>query len=435
MARVKLTKRTVEATKPQVGKRVYLYDTDLTGFGLIVTPKGAKSFFAEYRHGAGRGAPTRRVTLGSTQKLTPEEARTLARNVIAEAAKGEDPASKKREQREAISVSDLCEEFRERHVQAKLKPTTRDHYEHIIAYHIKPRLGTKRALTVTKQDVAAVHLAMKNTPYIANSTLAVISSMYSWADRHAYVPEGFNPATRIPKFKERRRERFLSVDELERLGAALREGETTGIPWDVDESKPTAKHAPAVDKRIIKLGPHATGAIRLLILTGARLREILNLEWTHVDLQRGALFLPDSKTGQKTIVLNTPAMAVLAEIPRIGKYVIASDSAGKEDEQPRADLKRPWATVTRRAGLEGVRLHDLRHTHASYGVSASFGLPIVGKLLGHTQLRTTERYAHLETDPLRHASNAIGSTLAAAMGEKPLSENIMALGDKVSGAR
>ncbi len=427
MARARLTKRTVEVAKPHNGKRLYIYDTDLTGFGLMVTPKGAKSYFAEYRYGVGRGAPTRRVTLGSTHKLTTDEARDLARKTIADATKGEDPAAKKREQREAITISDLCREYKERHVQTKLKPTTRDLYEHIIDNHIKPRLGTKRAITVNKQDVAAAHLAMKDTPSIANSTLAVIGSMYSWADRHGYVPEGLNPTTRIPRFKERKRERFLSVEELERVGAALREGETTGIPWEVDETKPTAKHAPATEKRIIKLSPHVTGAIRLLILTGARLREILHLEWTHVDLQRGVLFLPDSKTGQKTIVLNTPAMAVLSDLPRIGKYVIASDSAGTEDEKPRADLKRPWATVTRRAGLEGVRLHDLRHTHASYGIGASFGLPIVGKLLGHTQLRTTERYAHLETDPLRRASNAIGSTLAAAMGEKPLPENVVTL--------
>lgn len=425
MARAKLTKRAVEATRSETGKRVYVYDTDLTGFGMMVTPKGAKSYFAEYRHGAGRGAPTRRVTLGSTLKLTPDEARGLAKKTIAEATKGEDPASIKKEQREAITIANLCDAYKERHVQTKLKLTTRDLYEHIIANHIKPRLGTKRAMTVKKQDVAFAHLAMKDTPSIANSTLAVIGSMYSWADRHGYVPEGFNPAARIPKFKERKRERFLSVEELERVGAALREGETIGIPWDVDETKPTAKHAPAIEKRIVKLSPHVTGAIRLLILTGARLREILHLEWAHVDLQRGVLFLPDSKTGQKTIVLNTPAMAVLADLPRIGRYVIASLSAGKEDEKPRADLKRPWETVTRRAGLEGVRLHDLRHTHASYGIGASFGLPIIGKLLGHTQMRTTERYAHLETDPLRRASNAIGNTLAAAMGEKPLVENVV----------
>lgn len=427
MARMKLTKRNVAGIKPHESKRVYVYDTELTGFGLMVTPKGAKTYFAEYRHGSGRGAPTRRVSIGSTLKLTTDEARDLAKKTIADATKGEDPASQKREQREAMTVSELSKTYLERHVETKLKPTTQELYRHIISNHIKPRLGTKRAMTVTKQDIALAHLAMKDTPAIANSTLAVIGSMYTWADKHGYVPEGCNPAMRIEKYKERKRERFLTTEELERLGAALREGETTGIPWDVDETKPTAKHAPKAENRFIKLSPHVTGAIRLLILTGARLREILHLEWTHVDLERGILLLPDSKTGKKTIILNAPAMQVLAGLKRIGKYVIASESAGLEDEKPRADLKRPWVAVTRRAGLEGVRIHDLRHTHASYGVSASFGLPIVGKLLGHTQMRTTERYAHLETDPLRRASNSIGNTLAAAMGEKPLDDNVVRL--------
>jgi integrase len=129
------------------------------------------------------------------------------------------------------------------------------------------------------------------------------------------------------------------------------------------------------------------------------------------------LFLPDSKTGKKTVVLNAPAMTVLAELPRLGAYVIASDSAGTENEKPRADLKRPWQAISRRAGLDGVRLHDLRHTYASYGAGSGLGLPIIGRLLGHTQAATTARYAHLDNDPLRRASESIGGQLAAAMGE------------------
>ena len=165
------------------------------------------------------------------------------------------------------------------------------------------------------------------------------------------------------------------------------------------------------------IAPHAAAAIRLLILTGARLREVLHLRWEHVDLERGLLFLPDSKTGKRTIILNAPAMAVLAGLPRIGGYVIAGQDAGTHDEKPRADLNRPWRAIVRRAGLEGVRIHDLRHTHASIGAGAGLGLPIIGKLLGHTKASTTKRYAHLDTDPLRRASDHIGTRLAAALGE------------------
>ncbi len=145
--------------------------------------------------------------------------------------------------------------------------------------------------------------------------------------------------------------------------------------------------------------------------------EILRLRWADADLERGLLFLPDSKTGRKTIVLNTPAAAILAALPRLGVYVIAGDDAGNKDEKPRADLKRPWIALRKQAKLEGVRIHDLRHTYASFGAGGGLGLPIIGKLLGHTQSATTARYAHLDNDPLRRASESIAGRIAEAMGE------------------
>jgi len=148
-------------------------------------------------------------------------------------------------------------------------------------------------------------------------------------------------------------------------------------------------------------------------LTGARLREILGLRWEYVDLERGLFLLPDSKTGRKAIILNAPAVAILNDLPRFDIHVIASEIQGR----PRHDLNKPWRLVTTRAELAGVRIHDLRHTHASYGVRAGFGLPIIGKLLGHSQPATTARYAHLDNDPLRRASNEIAAQISRAMGD------------------
>lgn len=145
------------------------------------------------------------------------------------------------------------------------------------------------------------------------------------------------------------------------------------------------------------------------------MREILRLRWDHVDFERGMLFLPDSKTGRKAVVLNAIAIQVLGDLERIGNYVIAGDNAGTEQEKPRADLKRPWRGITRRARLDGLRIHDLRHSFASVGAGGGMGLPIVGKLLGHADQATTARYAHLDNDPLRQASNAIGKAIAHAM--------------------
>src|SRR5262245_61799850 len=180
------------------------------------------------------------------------------------------------------------------------------------------------------------------------------------------------------------------------------------------ERKPKAKHLPKAKNRFTKISPFAAAAIRLLLFTGCRLREILHLKWEQVDLERGLLFLADSKTGRKTVILNAPALTVLAGFDRLGPYVVPGDDPDKS----RTDLKRPWQAVAKRAGLDGVRLHDLRHTYASFGAGGGLGLPIIGKLLGHTQASTTQRYAHLDADPLRRASETIGGRIAAAMEGK-----------------
>jgi integrase len=197
------------------------------------------------------------------------------------------------------------------------------------------------------------------------------------------------------------------------IEAALKEM-SEGLPW---RGEYESKHTPKEANRRTVLDPFAVAAIRLLILTGARLREILDAQWQHVDFERGVIFLPDSKTGRKPVYLNAPALEVLSGLPRIegNPHIIA----GMKDGAPRADLKKPWAAVTKAAGIEGLRIHDLRHSFASVGAGASLGLPIIGKLLGHTQAATTHRYAHLDADTVRRAAETIGTTIAAAMGGVP----------------
>ncbi len=325
-----------------------------------------------------------------------------------------DPAGEKVGERETPTVAALADRFLAEHVDAKRKPGTAATYRYVIESAVKPHLGTAKADKVTRAAVAKMHNALKETPSWANRAVAVVGSMYTFAARSGVVPEGMNPARKIDKFAENNRERFLTSEELERLGMAIREAETTGIPWEVDEHAPRTKHIPKQENRFTKISRFAAAALRLLLFTGCRLREILHLKWENVDIERGLLFLADSKTGKKTIVLNAPAMAVLASLDRLGSYVVPGD----DPEKPRADLKRPWQTMAKRAGLDGVRLHDLRHTYASFGAGGGLGLPIIGKLLGHTQASTTARYAHLDNDPLRRASEAIGNRIAAALDGK-----------------
>ena len=407
----KLTKRVIDTIQPSE-RRVIYYDTELKGFGLKVAPTGAKTWCVEYRPGArGRGVAKRRMVLGSISKLTPDEARAAARGVLASVALGEDPAASRAGAREMPNFREFGERYLLEEAALKLKPRSVVNYRIYLRKHAMPLIGSLKLDNVQPSDVIKMHRKIGVTkPITANRVVECIGSVYRYGAICGLVPRGHNPASHVEAFREHRRERFLNTQELSRLGDAIREAETTGIPWQVSEDRP-AKHIPK--KRITTIGPHAVAALRLLILTGARLREILNLKWDYVDTERGLLLLPDSKTGRKTIVLNAPALAVLSQLSRSGCYVIIGDNL----EKPRHDLHRPWALVSRRAGLEGVRLHDLRHTHASFGVAAGLGLPIIGKLLGHTQTSTTARYAHLDADPLRRASNHIGGRLAAAMGE------------------
>jgi len=405
----RITKRTVDSLKSN-GCDFTVWDDAVTGFGVRVRPTGSMSYVVVYRAGSGRGAPVRRYTIAAVGKITLERARTRAKVILGAVALGHDPANEKTAERGTPTVAELADRFMADHVRAKRKAGTTEFYRDILDRIVKPAVGTTKANKLTRFQVGRLHSSLSETPFQANRVLAVVGSMYAFASRAGIMPEGTNPARGIDKFKESRRERFLTGEELERLGSAIREAETVGIPWTVDESQPNAKHVPKA-KRFTRITPSAAAALRLLLFIGCRLREILHLRWEHVDFKRGCLFLPDSKSGRKTVILNAPALAVLNAMERVGPYVVPGD----DPAQPRHDLKRPWDAVTKRAGLIGVRLHDLRQTYASFGAGGGLGLPIIGRLLGHAQAATTARYAHLDNDPLRCASEAIARRIAAAL--------------------
>jgi integrase len=359
--------------------------------------------------------------------LTPEEARSQAKVLLGQVEQGADPVEERRKARAVRTFRDVAQDFMRLHVAKKRKGNTDDAYRRALDLHILPAVGPKRIADLRRADVARLHSKLSASPYQANKALAVISAIWNWAAKRDEADRHSNPASGIERYREQKRERFLTVDELARLGDALREAETIGLPYKVNEAGPTVKHTPRPENRLVKIDPFAAAAIRLLILTGARLREILHAQWSQLDLGRGVLFLADSKTGAKPIYLSAAAQAVLAGLPRIegNPYVIP----GEKESAPRADLKKPWAALTRAASLPGVRIHDLRHSFASFGAGASLGLPIIGKLLGHSQAATTARYAHLDADPMRRAVETIGATISAAMDGKR-GENIEALPGK-----
>ena len=425
MTTKRLTKQIIDGLVPRPTDYV-LWCGKLPGFGCRVRPSGHKSFIAMYRAG-GRNATPRKVTIGVYGKLTVEQAREEASKILAKAELGEDVALLRARTRAEMTVSELCDEYMREGVDHK-KPSTiaTDHSR--IECHIRPLLGRKRIGVVTRADIGqflrdvAAGKARRNTKTgkhglsivrggrgAASRTVRLLGGIFSYAEHCDYLKE--NPCRGVQLYKDNKGERFLSTEEFRRLGETLRVACTDGLPWTFNAGKKT-KHRPARPENQREVfSTYMIAAIRLLMLTGCRLREILHLRWEDVDFERGVLNLPDSKTGRKKVLIAGPAIAILDELERCGDYVIA----GKEPAKPRADLQRPWKRITQHARLEGLRLHDLRHSYASLGAASGMGLVALGKLLGHASPSTTQRYAHLADDPLRRASDHIASVISAAL--------------------
>lgn len=382
----KLTKRLVDAAEFRATE-YFIWDDEIPGFGLRVLPSKRKSYIVQYR----AGRRSRRMSLGLSTVLTCEQARTRAIAIIAAARNGEDPAAKRDADRQAITVKELAERFDKEHIAVRVKESTAKGYRRMLERVIIPALGRHRVTEVTRADIAKIHHDLRHIPYDANRCLEIISKMFGLAEMWGLRPEGTNPRKHIKKYPEEKRERFLSAAELRRVGEVLREMEGEGIELF-----------------------SAIAAVRLLILTGCRLGEIMTLKWEYVDIPGKVLRLPDSKTGAKVVHLGQPAVEVLEKIERVEKnpWVIV----GTKDGARLSDLQPFWQRVRARAGLKDVRIHDLRHTFASTAVAAGQGLPMIGKLLGHTQVQTTARYAHLAADPVRTAADAVSSSLAEAIG-------------------
>jgi integrase len=416
MPTIKIGRRTIAKLAAGDSPVIY-YDETLTGFGLRIQPTGAQSWLVEYRPGeGGRGVTKRRMVIGTPSTLPPEKAREAAEKLLAQVKLGGDPAAERAKARRAETVNDILDAYISEHATPHLKASSTDLLKIYFDKHIRPVLGSKKSTSVLKSDVASLHRAIGTTQAVtANRAVVALKAAYNHALEHGSIPETTkNPAAGIKMFEEQPRERYLTEEELQRLGDTLRGAETIGLPHVVDGTK-KSKHARKPENRFTKIDQHAAAAIRLLLFTGCRLREILHLRWSEYDAGRGLLFLPTSKTGRKTVVLSAPAIAILDTLPRIGTYVIASESAGQKDERPRHDLNRPWRAIRKHAGIEDVHIHDCRHSFGAVGAGSGLGLPIIGRLLGHTQAATTARYSHVAVDPAKRAADLIAGQIEDAM--------------------
>ncbi len=400
----RITMRVVDAIRP--GE--IIWDTMVRGFGLrcqrtskvyiLKAPiNGRPRWFSIGEHGA---------------PWTPDMARQEAQILWGKIRAGEDLAAMREARRTRPTMADLCSRYIEDHAREHKKASSAHLDERNIENHIRPLLGELYVDEVSRADIDRFKRAIRDgrtrrtgesrrTSFrggkvvtgggvVANRCLSLLSKMFNLAEVWGWRPEGSNPVRHIEKYKEEKRERYLSADEFARLGEALASASEEG-----------------------RESPFAIAAIRLLIFTGARLGEIRTLRWEHVDLENGVLKLPDSKTGRKTIWLNPPASKVLASLPRIERnpYVIVGERKGTH----LVNVHKAWTRVCKRAGIHGARIHDLRHTYASIAVGAGVGLYLTGKILGHLRNTTTERYAHLADDPVRQANELVGKRLAEAL--------------------
>ena len=379
-----ISKRTVDALSVHDRDAVF-WDRRLPGFGVRVYPSGRKVYIVQSRgpHGS------RRATLGGHGPLAADQARRAAAAAIDRIKQGKDPLPPQGAKLEAApTVADLAGRFMREHARANCKPSTVETYRSTVDVHIVPALGGMSVDEVDRKHVADLHYSLRENPFAANAVRIILGKMFSLAEAWGLRAKGTNPCRFVRRYPEPQRERFLTREEFRRLGAVLEEAESDG-----------SVHRSAV------------AAIRLLLLTGCRKMEILGLKWDDVDRTSGELRLRDGKSGARMVPLSPTVAELLDAMPRVtgNPWVIA----GRKPGAPLCGLYVQWKKLRERAGLNDVRIHDLRHSYASRALAVGESLTMIGALLGHSEIASTARYAHLVRDTEKAAAAKVGGSIGA----------------------
>lgn len=409
----KITKRFVDSAEPRAEKWV-AWDDEVAGFGLVVMPSGVKSYVVRYRTTESRD---RRITIGRSNVVTPDQARTRAREILVDVGKGEDPLADRRAKRDGATMADLFDAYEKEHVAHHLSPRTAAEHKRLITKHLRPEFGALKVESFTTQDARRLHYAMRSTPRQANYALGILSKALSLAEDWGMRPEGRNPCAKIAKYPEKARDRFLTPEEVGRLGKALVDAETVGLPWVVDETIEKAKHHAKPENRFSRVDKTAVAIVRMLLLTGARLSEIAELRWEHVDFERGTIALPHQKgRSRRAHVVPSAAMDLLSRRKRIdGVPWIFSRTGDDERSISVYVIENAWWRIRAAAGLDDVRLHDLRHTVGTWAARTGANAFQIRDVLRHSGIAMTGRYVNRDDEPLRALSESIGDALVAAL--------------------
>lgn len=365
------------------GREQWLGDATLPGFGVRVTPQGAASFCLRYRTEAGT---TRRMVLASVDVMTLDEARDRAREHLVAVKDGRDPARDRSDPRRTATVADLAAAHQKIHRPPVIKPGTAKNYEILWRRHIVPRIGSLRVADLTQLDVKNLHMDMAEKLHTANRALEVLSMALAACEEWGWRPRKSNPCDGVQAFPEKERQRILAPDEIRRLMAACDQldGEqyaAWGITW----------------------------LIRLLVLSGLRSSEWSCAQWSWVNMERGTLTLPDSKTGGRVVHLSDAVLELLRDLKQFRAHVTPWVIPNSEFSGPLRWPFEHWDMLRSRVGLSDVRIHDLRHTFGSLGHMAGLTQREIADMLGHRQLRTTERYLHAWDDTKRQAAQVAAS--------------------------
>ena len=379
---VKLTKRAVDALSVESGDTV-VWDRDMPGFGIRVYASGRKVWCVQAR---GPASGPKRFALGRFGEMAPDEARRKAAAVIDRIKRGFDPEPAQPASEPTVAA--LAERYMEAHVRVNCRPGTVEAFEGLMRLHIVPELGDLRLSEVDRPQVLALHHKLRDKPYQANQAVTVLARMFRLAEAWGMTPPRRNPCRSVRRYRENRRERFLTPGEYRKLGGVLDQAEADGSVF-----------------------PSAIPAIRLLLLTGCRRNEIVTLRWDDVDRTARELHIRDGKTGHRRVPLTPAVEAVLERIRRIegNPWVITGQKAGGH----LTNLDAAWLRLRERAGLHGVRIHDCRHSYASRALALGEGLPMIGRLLGHRKITTTARYAHLARDSEKASAAKVGGSIGA----------------------
>lgn len=390
----KITKRFVESVTPEPGKNVQYWDSELKGFGILVLPSGRRTYFVQY---VNANRVKKHLKIGVHGQINTEEARILAKKHLGGIAYGEDPAAQKKENKELPLMKDLAHDYLEFHAKSKKAKKSHKEDKRMIEKIILPALGNQQVKHLSRKTIEELHLQLQKTATQGNRVLSVLSKMFTLALEWGWRSD--HPVKGIRRYQEGKRDRWLQEEELSRF-------------WEAVERYPT--HPPAL-------------ALKILIYTGARKNELLKATWDQFDLEKGVWTKPahfTKQNKQQHTPLSEQTITALRTLQGLNTKNSSYLFPNKTADKPLENVRRFWDKIKKETNLEeggDICIHDLRHTYASHLVSSGMSLSIVGKLLGHTQASTTQRYAHLADAPLREATALFGNKMDQMMRKEDLS--------------